>query len=195
MPVNTNIKTEWEIPAHTTYIIDPDTGLPTGSLSSPFETTLSDWYYIGGEQVTADGAQEVTLRQGTTAAKNSWGPVQFHDMERDTATVRSGGTSSMKFNDAGVQQMWVPHSGAQITVSVYVQREANYAGNNPQMVIKQPGQADRTTADTGAAGAWNELTDTFTPAADPEYVVVELQSLNTAAAGNYAVYFDDLTVT
>jgi len=38
------------------------------------------------------------------------------------------------------------------------------------------------------------LTDTFTPAALPDYVVVELQSQNTAAAGNYATYFDAFRV-
>ena len=156
---------------------------------------LSEWSQI--RAITGSNEPSVDLRgmaRPATASKNSWGAVQFHDMERETTTVNNG-SASMKFNDAGVQQMWVPHSGAEITISVYCYREANYAGTNPRMVIKQPGQSDRTTTDTGAAGAWNQLTDTFTPAADPEYVVVELQSLNTAAAGNYAAYFDDLSVS
>jgi hypothetical protein len=63
------------------------------------------------------------------------------------------------------------------------------------MVIKQPGQADDTTTDAAAASQWNLLTTTLTPAADPPYVIVELQSLNTAAALAYDVFFDDLKVT
>ena len=63
------------------------------------------------------------------------------------------------------------------------------------MVVKQPGQSDDVTTDAAAASQWNLLTTTLTPAADPPYVVVELQSLNTAAAGNYDVFFDDLVVS
>ena len=63
------------------------------------------------------------------------------------------------------------------------------------MVIKQPGQADRTVTDTGSAGAWNQLTDTFTPASNPGWVIVELVSNSTATSGSYAVYFDDLEVS
>jgi hypothetical protein len=81
------------------------------------------------------------------------------------------------------------------TVSIYVYREANYAGVLPQMVLRQPGQADRTTTDVGAAGGWNQLTDTWTPAVTPPYVIVELVSNNTAGAGNYATFFDDLTIS
>jgi hypothetical protein len=63
------------------------------------------------------------------------------------------------------------------------------------MVVKQPGQADTEVSDTGAAGQWNLLTASLTPAASPPYVVVELVNRNTAAAGSYAVYFDDLDVS
>ena len=91
--------------------------------------------------------------------------------------------------------MWVPVDGTEITVSVYCYREDDYAGTLPRMVIKQPGQADRTTTDVGASEAWNQLTDTFTPSATPPYIVVELQSSNTAVAGDYAAYFDDLDVS
>ena len=135
------------------------------------------------------------IRRPATAAKNSWGPVQFHDTERETTTTRDGSDASIVFNDAGVHPIWVPVDGSEITVSVYCYREANYAGTNPRLIVKQPGQANDTTADAAAASQWNELTTTLTPSATPPYVVVELQSLNTAAAGNYAAYFDDLTVT
>lgn len=129
-----------------------------------------------------------------TAAKNSWGATQFFEMERATGTVRTG-VSSMVLLDAGINQMFIPITAEEITVEVYVQREAAYAGVNPQMIIKQPGQADRVTLDAGAAGAWNLLTDTFTPAALPPYVIVEFVSNNTAVAGAFSTFFDDLEVS
>lgn len=135
------------------------------------------------------------IARPATAAKNSWGAIQFHDAERETTTTRGASTASITLHDAGVHQIWVPVTNVSTTISVYVYREANYAGTNPRLVVKQPGQSDDTTTDAAAASQWNELTTTLTPAADPPYVVVELQSLNTAAAGNYDIFFDDLTVT
>lgn len=153
---------------------------------------LSEWSQVraivGSNEPVLD---MLGITRPVTANKNSWGPLQFDDMERDTSTVRTG-ISSLTLNDAGCIQFTFPVTARPTIILVYVQREVNYAGTNPQMIIKQPGQADRTTTDTGAAGAWNLLRDVFTPAADPPYVMVELASLNTAAAGNYAAYFDDL---
>jgi len=157
--------------------------------------SLSEWSQV--RAVTGSNEPAVDLfgvARPATAAKNSWGPVQWQGQERDTATVR-GGSASLKLPDAGRAQFYVPTDGTAITISVYVYHEANYAGTLPQMVIKQPGQADRTTTDVGAAGGWNQLTDTFTPDASTDFVVVELVSNNTAAAGNYATYFDDLSVS
>jgi hypothetical protein len=156
---------------------------------------LSEWSAL--RAITGASERTEDLRgqlRPTTAAKNSWGALQFHDVEHESTTLHDG-AASIKLSDAGLVQMWIPHSGEQITVSVYAYREADYAGTLPRMVIKQPGQSDRTTTDTGSASAWNLLSDTFTPASDPEYVVAELQSLNTAAAGSYAAYFDDLQVS
>lgn len=157
---------------------------------------LSEWSQI--RAITGSNEPAVDLRgivRPATASKNSWGTAQFHDMERETGTTRGGSTASLVLHDAARHPIFIPVAASSITVSVYVYREANYAGGNPQMVIKQPGQADRTTTDAGAASAWNELTDTFTPAANPPYVTVELVSNNTAGAGNYDVFFDDLTAT
>lgn len=155
---------------------------------------LSEWSQI--QAITGSNEPTEDLRgivRPTTASKNSWGPCQFWDVERETTTVRSGSVS-ITFHDAGSHQIWVPVEAVETTFTVYCYREANYAGTNPRMVIKQPGQSDDTTTDTGAASSWNQLTTTLTPAADPPYVIVELQSLNTAAAGNYDSFFDDLKV-
>ena len=100
----------------------------------------------------------------------------------------------MVLHDAGRHQIWVPVEASSTTIRVYVRREANYAGNLPQMIIKQPGVADRITTDVGLVNAWNLLTDTFVPQAIPPYVVVELVSRNTNGAAD-EVFFDDLDVS
>lgn len=134
------------------------------------------------------------ITKPVTAGKMSRGPVQWADISRDVATVRTG-SASIKLADAARHQMFVPVTQVSTTFSVYVRREANYAGTSPQMIIKQPGQSDVTVTDAGSSGSWNQLTTSLTPAATPGYVVVELVSNNTASAGSYNTYFDDLQVS
>jgi hypothetical protein len=135
------------------------------------------------------------ITRPATSAKKSWGAVQYKPGVRETTTTRGSSTASIKFADAGKHQMFVPTDGTSTTIAVYAYREADYAGTNPQLIVKQPGVADDTTTDAAAASQWNELTTTLTPSATPPYVVVELVSNNTATSGSYAVYFDDLSVT
>lgn len=156
---------------------------------------LSEWSPIRAITGTNEPGEDLRgLIRPATAAKNSWGAIQFMDMERDTGTVRTG-AASMVLLDAGINQMFVPITAVPTTIEVYVHREADYAGNNPQLIVKQPGQADDVTTDAAAASQWNLLTTTLTPAADPPYVIIELVSRNTAAAGAYSTFFDDLDVT
>lgn len=155
---------------------------------------LSEWSPVGAITGADERTEELRgIARPVTASKNSWGPAQFFDMERETGTVRTGSVS-MAIRDAGRHQIWVPVTATSTTIQVYVYREANYAGLLPQMIIKQPGQADDVTTDVGAAGGWNLLTTTLTPAADPPYVVVELVSRNTNGAAD-EVFFDDLDVS
>lgn len=167
-------------------------------LPQPQFGALSSWSQVGA---IADGGTNATLdltglARPVTDGKRSWGAVQYQNVAQETGTVRTG-TRALGFADAGRAQFKVPTLGAAVTVSVYCYREANYAGVNPAMVIKQAGQADRTTTDAGAAGAWNQLTDTFVPSATPPWFVVELVSSNTDAANPATndAFFDDLTVT
>jgi hypothetical protein len=151
---------------------------------------LSEFSQIA--RIAGNSESSVDLRGMTrpaTSAKKSWGAIQYQDIERETSIVYAGSVS-LKMADASRMQLFQAHEGNQITVSVQCYREADYAGTNPQMIIRQPGQSDRTTTDAGSAESWNVLTDTFTPASAPGYVVVELVSNNTAAAGNYAAFFD-----
>jgi hypothetical protein len=161
--------------------------------SNMFE--LGEWCTVAAATGNGPAAADLYgVTRPTTNSKNSWGAFQFAPVQRATTQTQGGSAASVKISDAGAQQIFVPVSGAQITVSVYVYREADYAGSNPQMIIRQPGQSDRTTTDGGSASTFNQLSDTFTPAAQPPYVVVELRSRNTATSGSYAVYFDTLEV-
>lgn len=156
---------------------------------------LSEWSQIRAITGSNEPTEDLHgLARPVTASKNSWGPLQFADMERETGTTRGASTASLCLHDAGRHQIFVPVANESTTISVYVYREANYAGNNPQMICKQPGQADDVTTDAAAASQWNLLTTTFTPAADPPYVIVELVSRNTNGA-NDKVFFDDLAVS
>lgn len=155
---------------------------------------LSEWSQVRAiTGVNEPGVDLLGIGRPAAAAKNSWGSLQFHDMERDTGTVYAG-AASMELLDAGRIQMKTPITDRRYTIRVWVYREANYAGMNPQLIIKQPGQADRITTDAGGAAGWNLLEDSFVPAALPPYLFIELVSNNTAVAGNYATYFDRLTV-
>lgn len=156
---------------------------------------LSQWSQVAAITGNAEPTEDLRgLVRPVTASKNSWGAVQFHDMERDAGTVYEG-IASLRLADAGRYQAFFPIDAVTVTVTVQVYREANYAGNAPQMIIKRPGMADDITADAGGAGSWNELTTTVTLTGTTDFMVVELVSRNTAAAGNYATYFDNLEVT
>jgi hypothetical protein len=154
---------------------------------------LSEWSQIRALAGTAMAADDfLGMTRPATDSKKSWGAIQYQDVSRDAVTYRGASGASLKLADAGRHQMFVPVTAASTTIGVYVYRGADYAGDLPQIIIKQPGQADRTVTDTGSVSTWNLLTDTFTPAASPPYVIVDLVSRNTATSGSYATHFDDL---
>lgn len=158
--------------------------------------SLSEWSQV--RAITGTGTATLDLyglTRPATAGKISWGPVQWVDATRDTGTVQAG-SASLKIADAGlVRVRRVPTTNVSTTISLYVRWEADYAGTKPRMVIKQPGQSDRTTTATGSSGAWEQLTDTFTPAALPPYVDVFVESSNTATSGSYGAYVDTMAVS
>lgn len=156
---------------------------------------LSVWSGIRAITGTSEPSDDLFgMSRPATASKNSWGPMQFHDNVRETTTTRNSSTASIKFADAGRQQMIVPVTAVSTTIIVYCYRDADYAGTAPQLIVKQPGQSDDTTTDTGAASTWNLLTTTITPDSETDFIVVELVSNNTATSNDYACYFDDLAV-
>lgn len=156
---------------------------------------LSEWSQVAAITGTGESADDLLgMARPATASKKSWGAVQFDDISR-SGTQKEAGSYSAKLADAGRMQIKVPVTAVSTTISCEVYREVNYAGTAPQMIIKQPGQSDDTTTDGAAAEQFNELTTTLTPAALPPYVIIELVSNNTAAAGDYNVYFDTLAVS
>ena len=180
------------IPGFVPMILTPGIKLPTNA--HLFE--LSSRSQFGARAGQSYPTEDLYgIARPSANGKNSWGAFQQQRLERETGTVRGGVGASLGLPDAGRVQFHAPVSSGSTTVQVYVYREADYAGNAPQMVIKQPGQADVVVTDGGAAGQWNKLETTITPAAVPGYAIVELGSNNTATSGSYAVYFDDLDVS
>ena len=56
MPVNTPQATRWGERARAQYLLDPDTGLPTGSANSPLEVRQPGLDFLGGTSFALDGA-------------------------------------------------------------------------------------------------------------------------------------------
>lgn len=68
MPIGSTSKTKFEERAIAIWLLDPDTGLPTGSLagvagvsSKGFRVKLPDWHYLEGGAVTLDGASPIHI--------------------------------------------------------------------------------------------------------------------------------------
>jgi len=173
---------------------NPFTGLSEWSQVSRRMDAYDDpmWGVHTGISVIEDDLFEIYRPTGVSL--QSWGAVQLREGERETGTKRTG-DASINLDSAGDHQLFVPVTNISTTFEVYVYREAGYEGLAPQMILRQPGQEDEVVTDTGASGAWNQLTKTITPAADPPYVCVILRSHNTALAGNFDVFFDDLDVS
>ncbi len=188
------------VTAGTNDLLDP-AGLalpilaPGIKLPAPMLGELAPWSPIKAIAGTGEATDDLFgVARPVTSTKKSWGAIQYQGGARSTAQYQAG-AASMVLADAGRVQFKVPVTAVSTAFSVYVYREASYAGTNPQMVIKQPGQSDTTVTDTGAAGAWNQLTTTLTPAATPGWVIIEVVSSNTATTGSYSVYVDTLAVT
>ena len=127
-----------------------------------------------------------------TAADGAPGCLIMPNVEREDSTVYESTEASLKITKTGSAQFQVPVVGGQeVTVEVRSYMASGYTGTKPQMIIREPGETDRTTTDTGSTQAWNLLTDTFTLQAETNYITVVLRAENTAAT---ATYFDALEV-
>lgn len=170
------------------YMLD---NVPIWHQHSPWSQIVEGYGSEGGSPPSVDfyGTDRPSVD-----VKKTRGAVQYHSVEREVTTVPAGESESMKFRDFTVYHIPIAITGRKMTFSVQVYREADYAGTNPQMIIKQPGQSNQTVTDTGSSEQWNTLSLTFTPSNFPTYVMMELRSNNTAVAGDYATYLGKIQV-
>ena len=122
------------------------------------------------------------------------GAVQFRGVTRDSSEYKIA-PSSARMDDASQQLFRVPIDAAKkITVTIYVKREANYAGTNPQLTVRLSTSGATTDTDTGSVGVYNKLTVVVTPGANDRWAQIELTSNNTASSGSYKVWFDEFRI-
>ena len=127
--------------------------------------------------------------------RRSWGCTHAYATVRSEDQFQGTFTGSLYMEDAMEQQFVFPvRENWDYTATVWAYLEANYAGNAPQMVVRQPGMVTVTATSTGAIGAWHQLSVTFTTGADMDWVSVGLKSRNTSVLANIGAYFQDLTV-
>jgi len=127
-------------------------------------------------------------------AKQTYGAIQYKGVIRDSSEYRTG-PSSLRLDDASKHIVSIPVSGTKgIKVDVFVKREADYSGTNPQLVLSFPTQTPITVTDVGSTGAYNRLKATVTPGANDRWLQIQLISNNTATSGDYQVWFDDLKI-
>ena len=125
--------------------------------------------------------------------RRSWGPMHQYPTKRETTAAYGSFVASQAEPDAMEQHhVFNVQEDRTYTVTVQVYLDAAYVGNNPQMVVSQPGQADVTATSTGAIGAWEQLTATFTVGGDLDWMSVFLKSRNTSALPNRSVRWQDL---
>ena len=157
---------------------------------------LSKWSQVARIAGTGEATDDLFgITRPATSAKKSRGAIQATGAARETTTTYGSSAASLKLPDAGEQFLVrVPVENAVTQFGVMVYREADYAGDNPQLIVRQAGQSDNSVADAGAAGAWNALVVTCTPAASPGWVDLYVTSRNTATSGDYDVFFDTVSV-
>jgi hypothetical protein len=168
----------WDMP-----LLNAGTTLVNGFRLPWWFGSLSRWSQVGQITGTNEPAEDMFASRrpythgGPIASLCSWGPVQWMNFLRSETRSYDGSVSAL-VREGSATWMFVPGvTATSTTISVRNWRTAGYGGHrNPGMVIKQPGQPDRTTISGGAAGAWNQISDTFTPAAEPPWLTVEMRN-------------------
>lgn len=126
--------------------------------------------------------------------KNTRGAIQFRGVMRDGTEYRTA-PSSARMDDASQQIITVPvNGGKKVSVTMYVKREADYTGTNPQLAIRSPTQGETIVTDSGSSGSYNKLSLSVVPSDSDRWLQIELRSNNTATSGNYKVWFDSFKI-
>lgn len=127
--------------------------------------------------------------------RRSWGAQHHYPTKRETTVAYGAFAAAQAEPDAMEQQhYWNVQEDRTYTITVQVDLDAGYTGNNPQMTVSQPGQADVVATSTGAKGSWEQLTVTFTTGSALDWIGIFLKSRNTSALANKSVRWQDLDV-
>jgi hypothetical protein len=127
--------------------------------------------------------------------RRSWGCTHSYATVRSADQSQGTFTGSMYLEDAGEQQFVFPvRADWDYTVTVWVYLEANYAGNAPEMIVKQPGETSVIATSTLAIGSWEQLSVDFTTGPEMDWINVSLRSNNTSGLVNRGSYWQDLAV-
>lgn len=135
------------------------------------------------------------VHKETAQTLRSWGATHAYAVKRDTGIIYDGFVASLYMENACEAQSTHPvQASLTYTITVQVNIEANYAGSVPDMVIRQPGEADVIIASSGALGVWEQLTVAFTTGTEMDWISVGLRSHNTATVPAYGVFWSDIQV-
>lgn len=145
----------------------------------PAGTVTTD---IAGNPRPGSGAASVAGAVGAFERANSG--------TRDDAVYRTA-APSVKVAGPGFHEWDCAVSAAATTITAWVRWDGSYTGGKPSISVRQGGEcgvADATATATGSAGAWEQLTLTFTPTA-AGVVTLRFTSSDTSGAGS--AWIDD----
>jgi hypothetical protein len=131
------------------------------------------------------------------SANKAIGYLEHHDFGiKETTTVDSGSSASIKMTGPGDLEIRVPVDAVSTTITIKDYFDSNYGGGTkPQVILLANGGigvATQTVTDTGSASTWNTISlAAFTPTAKG-WVTLRLNS-QSAATG--IVYWDTMSVT
>lgn len=182
----------------TTYASLPTLPLLTGRTRNPMThlAAPSQWdqtaYQVGlyGANMDLFG-----IHNEVAQTRRSKGAIHAYATVRDEQHMYGAFIGSLYMPDAAEQQFCYPvRENWDYDISVQVRLGSSYAGNNPDMVIQQPGQADVVATSTGASSVWEQLSAQFTTGPDLDFIFVTIRSHNMSTLINRAVEWQDLQV-
>ena len=131
-----------------------------------------------------------------SAVNNAPGYIERHDIAaKETGTVHTA-SNAINLTGPGDHDFAVPVDATSTTIAVYCQYDTNHGTTNPpQMTVTngtECGVADATTTAPTTAGAWSQLSLTFTPTAKG---IVTIRLVSRAAAATGKAFFDDFSIS
>lgn len=168
-----------------------------GRFARPFLSHLESSPFLGfGNQAGGPSVDILSAGRpaGGASALKAIGPYERGDSwRRETTTVRTG-ANALSVTGPGYQDFLVPVAVVSTTVTVYLRKDATYAGTAPKLqVLAQPEIGVSAAEDTlgAAADTWEQQSLNFTPTAAG---VVTIRLLSTDTNGGGKAFADDFDV-